>query len=391
MNITKIKSAVIILITIIFSILYIFIANKYVTLNLPENENIENFDSYRAKVLNIIDILEYEYDYFGEDPVYGKTIVFEALILNGHMKGEIVTCLQDIDPNLHINLLEISVNDVVLISTEFINPDFEHIASWAMLEYSRTNELLILTIAFFVLILLFGRLKGILTIISLILTCLAIFMIFIPAVMSGLDIYFWSIQVCLFIIVTTSIVVNSLNIKTISAMIGCFSGILIAGLITYFMSEILKMTGNISDEVIFIKMINEKKPIDLTALVFSTTIIGAVGAVMDVAISIASALYEIHQQKSNISFKELLKSGFAIGRDIMGTMTNTLILAYIGSSLITILLLVSTSNSYEYLINTERIVQEILQSLIGSIGILLALPTTSIVSSFLYVKSKNKT
>ena len=105
---------------------------------------------------------------------------------------------------------------------------------------------------------------------------------------------------------------------------------------------------------------------------------------MDVSIDIASSLNEVATQAEKADFKAIMKSGLNIGKDIMGTMTNTLILAYIGSSLSTVLLLTASSHSISYLFNLEMIVVEILQAIVGSIGILTTIPITAFMAASLY-------
>ena len=105
---------------------------------------------------------------------------------------------------------------------------------------------------------------------------------------------------------------------------------------------------------------------------------------MDVSIDIASSLSEVADKMEKPDFGTIVKSGFNIGKDIMGTMTNTLILAYIGSSLSTVLLLTASSHSISYLFNLEMIAVEILQAIVGSIGILTTIPLTSVIAATLY-------
>ena len=109
---------------------------------------------------------------------------------------------------------------------------------------------------------------------------------------------------------------------------------------------------------------------------------------MDVAISIASSLFEFCKEVKDVTFKKSLTSGLIIGKDIMGTMTNTLILAYIGSSLTTILLLLMYGGDFSEILSKEIISTELLQSLAGSIGMLLTIPITAIIASYLYIKVK---
>jgi uncharacterized membrane protein len=158
------------------------------------------------------------------------------------------------------------------------------------------------------------------------------------------------------------------------------------------MNKILALTGIVDEESIYLTFIETETPIDLKAIIFAAIIIGALGAIMDVAMSTASSLWEVRDKADSVSFEALFKSGMNIGRDVMGTMTNTLILAYIGSSLSVVLLLSVYSTSLLYLLNREMIVIEILQALIGSFGLLLTLPLTSFICAVIYVKdNKQKT
>ena len=135
-----------------------------------------------------------------------------------------------------------------------------------------------------------------------------------------------------------------------------------------------------------LRFLSTTSPIDLKAIIFAAITLGALGAIMDVAMSIASSLYELRTEAKNPGFKMLMHSGMEIGKDMMGTMSNTLVLAYIGSSLATVLLLIAYNNSLIELLNKEMIVVEILQTLVGSLAILFTIPLTSFVASVLYMR-----
>lgn len=124
-------------------------------------------------------------------------------------------------------------------------------------------------------------------------------------------------------------------------------------------------------------------------MLYAGILIGAMGALMDVAMSIASALWELRENGENPTFLTLTRSGFAIGRDMMGTMSNTLILAYIGSSMSTVLLLAANNDSLRGLLSREMVAVEALQALVGSIGILLTIPFTTIICAWLYLRGKS--
>jgi len=155
------------------------------------------------------------------------------------------------------------------------------------------------------------------------------------------------------------------------------------------MDSALHLTGIVDDQSRYLINLPGDLKLNLKAIIFAGIIIGAMGAIMDVAVSLASSLWEIKEQVKSISFKELFRSGVTIGRDIMGSMADTLILAYIGSSLTVVLILTIFSGSLLGLFNSEMIAVEILQALAGSIGILFAMPLTAFFSSIIYLRKKD--
>ncbi|MBS5660088.1 MAG: YibE/F family protein [Clostridiales bacterium] len=384
--IIKPKMVAVYLITILLSVVYIIVGHKLAIEGLTAFDGAQDTPiSYKAKVVQIMS-KERQVPLEGVDgDDGGVNIIFTAKILSGEKKGETVTALQQTDPLYPIQMKEAEAGDKVLI---YENTDSELNYDWLLGEYVRTDALIVLGILFCIGLLIFGRLKGVNTVISLVFTCLSIFIVFIPAVLSGQNIYMWSIATCIFIIVMTLLIINGADKKSLAAGIGCFSGVAMVGLLTLIMDQIIKLTGMVDDDSLHLYLLNEDRPIDLKAIIFSAIIIGAIGAIMDVSVSIASSLKELQDQVEHVSFGMLLKSGITIGKDMMGTMANTLILAYIGSSLSVTLLLVAYSNSLLTLFNREMIVVEILNALVGSFGILLTIPLTSFICALFYSNHK---
>ena len=152
----------------------------------------------------------------------------------------------------------------------------------------------------------------------------------------------------------------------------------------------MNLTGMATEDTLYLTMLELEKPIDLRAIIFGTITIGALGAVMDVAMDISTSLNEIRQHDPEIGRMDLIKSGFNIGRDVMGTMANTLVLAYIGCDLATTLLLAAYNVGTMELLNMELMINEFLDALAGSFGILMTLPLTSFICSLVYVKKKKE-
>lgn len=377
------KNIIIYIFTILVSILFIAIGYS---INKPEfNEELFS-KSYKAHVVAVEETIQEETDY-GYESFSTTTIRFRAEIKNDELKGRVVEAFQYIDDIVAVNPKVVEDGDKIIISS-LISRSGEG-EEWTFLEYDRGPALWGLLFGFFALIVLFGGKKGINTIISLIFTCLAVFMVFVPSILKGNNIYLSSIIVSIYIIFMSLLIINGANKKTLCAIVGNLGGLMIAGLLALLVSNIMHLTGLIDDESMFLLLLNTETPIDLKAILWAGIVIGSLGAVMDVSMSIASAMNELAENMCERNFKSMLKSGFNIGKDAIGTMTNTLILAYMGSSLSVVLLLMVNYKDVLLLFNLEMIVFEIIQAIIGSMGILFAIPITSLFAAYVYNQKKS--
>ncbi len=311
------------------------------------------------------------------------TVNFKARALNTALRGKTLDVVQEIDKSYVFSPKEVEQGDKILVEGYTQNAETLYYFG----DYVRITPLLWLLAIFCILIIVFSRMQGLKTVISLGFTCLSVFVVLIPAILNGHNIYFWSILVCIYMTVMTLCIISGFNVKALCAGIDCVCGVLCSGLVVLISDVFLNMTGLLEEESVYLVQLYPDNPINLKAIIFAMIIVGAVGAVMDVSMSISSSLYELKLKSPDITPKELMKSGFTIGRDMMGTMANTLVLAYIGSSLTSVLLLVSYNANLEQVLNKEMIVAEILQALAGSLGMLLTLPLTSAVCAAIY---KNK-
>ncbi len=381
---SKMKIIVYILV-VIFSCVFIFVGNKICRTDLS---NEETGEYYKARI-NSIDKIDKENYSAGDEFYENKIINFTAEILSGDKKGQIVKGTQNIDEMYAAQPNEVKKDSNVILG--FININANTEPEWVFIEYNRSDTLIWLVIAFLALILILGRKKGFSTIVSLIFTILAIFLVFIPSILKGYNIYLTTIIVSVFIIFMSLLIINGANKKTWCAILGNLGGVAVAGIIAIIMSNVLKITGIVDQEYVFLMTAQININIDLIAIVWAGIVIGSLGAIMDVAMSISSALNELSENMEEKTFSKMLKSGMNIGRDAIGTMTNTLILAYIGSSLATVLLFMIYNKNTLYLFNMEMIVVEVLQAIVGSMGILFAVPSTAIFAAYIFTKNiKNK-
>lgn len=345
-----------------------------------------DFIAMKGRVEEILAVEGTEYDLGDGRVLTDRTIHFRAVLLNEYRKGTVIESSQMIDALLGDNMREVAPGDLVLIYEYHTEAGY----SYSFGDYWRSDTLLWLLLAFCAAVLIFGRMKGLNTLMGLTVTCLFVFTVFVPSILAGCNIYGWSILTCLYSIVTTLLIIDGYSRKTVIAALGCFGGVLIAGVLTVLMSGLMHITGLVDEQSLYLNSLANGLTVDLRAVVFAAIIIGATGAVMDVAISIASSLGELADQLERPTFTGLLKSGFAIGRDMMGTMANTLVLAYIGSSLATVVLIVAYNSSLQNIFNREMIVVEVMQSLVGSLGILAAIPLTSLLAAWFYPLGKRR-
>lgn len=330
----------------------------------------------RARVIRVTDVKTQ--NVMGENEFV--TVHFKAQALNTDLRGKTLDVIQEIDKSYAFSPRQVEQNDKILIEAYTQQGEKQYYFG----DFVRITPLIWLLVIFCVLIVLFSRMQGLKTVISLGFTCLAVFVVLIPAILNGHNIYFWSVLICVYITLMTLSIISGFNKKSLCAVIGCLSGVICAGFTVLITDKFLNMTGLLEEESIYLYQLYPDNPINLKAIIFAMITVGALGAVMDVSMSISSSLYELKEKSPSIKPAELMKSGFTIGRDMMGTMANTLVLAYIGSSLTCVLLLVSYNANIEQVINKEVIIAEILQALAGSLGMLLTLPLTSAVCAAIY-------
>ena len=370
------------IIAVVVSALLILAAYVYVVCDGTVFKGDMEGEIIRAKVIRVVDTSKTNIT--GESEIL--TVNFKAKAMNTDLRGKTLDVIQEIDKTYAFSPSQVEQNDVVLVESYTENGETHYYFG----DYVRITPLIWLLLIFCVLVILFSRMQGVKTLVSLAFTCLAVFVVLIPAILNGKNIYLWAIAVCVFITVMTLTIINGFNKKAFCAGIGCISGTLCAGLIVVVTDKFLDMTGLLEEESVYLYYLIPENPINLKAIIFAMIIVGALGAVMDVAMSVSSSLWELRCKSPDISSKELMKSGFTIGRDMLGTMANTLVLAYIGSSLTSVLLLVSYNAGIEQVINKEMIIAEILQAIAGSMGMLLTLPLTSAVCATVFYKKQRE-
>ncbi|MCL2619153.1 MAG: YibE/F family protein, partial [Defluviitaleaceae bacterium] len=331
-----------------------------------------------AVVTDIVDIVE-DRRTFGTDLEFVNTYIFFVARISGE---GYVAAEQSLSSFAVTAERQVREGDRILLVYD------EFFGGYHFAGYVRINRIAVLGAVFFALMLLFGRKKGFDAIISLGFTCAAIFWVFVPAILSGRNIYASAIVICVYAIVSTMVLVLGFGRKALGAVAGCLGGVVAAGVLMLLMDGVLNLTGMLNQEAQMLSFLPIEVPLDLQALVFAGVIIGATGVIMDAAMSVASSVYEVREAGLS-DFKGLLRSGLNVGKDVLGANLNTFILAYIGSSLSLVLLVFATATSMAEFLNMEMIAVEFLRVLVGSLGMLLTIPLTAAVCAKLCSKPQD--
>lgn len=366
------------LIIIIFII--ISLSSKIVYAEQFSNSNIKNeIKTVKAKVMKIT------YDDTSESIKEDMSNVahrqeFQLIIEEGGHKGEKYTLKNTIEA---IDVYNIKVHSGQHILVSIDEDENGKIIGMQLFDIYRENILYILLIIFFVLMLIVGRHKGLKSIFTLILTGIIVMKIILPSILKGSNPILITILCSIVIVCVTLLGLNGINKKTISSILGTLGGLFIAGIIALLAGNAAAVTGLADEEAQMLAFLQQNAHLNYQGILFAGIIIGALGAVMDVSISIASSMSEIIDIKPEITMKEYLKTGMNIGKDIMGTMSNTLILAYAGGSIQLILLFMAANTSLSQIMNLDSISGEIIRALAGSIGLVITIPMTVIICAFI--------
>lgn len=251
-------------------------------------------------------------------------------------------------------------------------------------EYDRFGALAFVVALFFLVTILVGGRTGAKSLVALTVTVLCLFGILLPALLKGAPTLPTVFLVCAYVAIVSFTILGGVRRKSICAAVGTVAGMAAALLFALLAQKLTKIDGlRIADIQPILQLRQTGTPIGLKGLLAAGIVVSALGAVMDVAMSIASSLEEVHAANRSLGFRELFRSGMNIGRDLVGTMTNTLILAFLGSSFVLILYLYSLSLQRWQLLTSAYVAIEVISGVASSTGMILAIPLTAAFSSFL--------
>lgn len=255
--------------------------------------------------------------------------------------------------------------------------------------YDRGGILYGIIVLFLVILWVVGGRKGLNAAIGLVFTFVCIIFLFLPLIYRGISPILAAVIVAVLTTVVVMYLVDGISVKSLCAMIGTIAGVIISAAFAFLFGKLTHISGfNVSD-VENLMYIGQMTNVRVGELMFAGILISALGAVMDVAISVASTINEIHEKRPELHWKELFQSGLNVGRDMMGTMSNTLILAFAGSSINTLVYLYCYKYSYYQVLNMYDVGIEIIQGIAATLGVVLTVPFVALIAS-LWLSSKKR-
>lgn len=312
----------------------------------------------------------------GQDPDYsyirtGKQTL-ELKILSGKYKGHTVQVM---------NFVTRTTQMEGEIGTRYILGSYDGYITANIMSYERSGIIYILAFAFLAMVLFYGRKKGVAAVAALVVTLLNVVFLFMPMLINGIPAILAAVIVVLFSTLYTMVVLNGFCSKSLIATICCTACTAFAGLLAWGVGQFGGISTLNTPEVEDLLFITENTKFRIDNLLTAGILIASMGAVMDTCMSIVSSLHEIKEQNPSATVKQLMQSGMNIGKDIMGTMTNTLILAFVGSSMNLVVIYYMYCMPAISLINSDFMVVEVVKGLIGSMAVVMSIPAAAIMTS----------
>ena len=301
----------------------------------------------------------------------------EIRILSGRHRGEVLPLTNYLSALFNV---DVGVGDRIIVRL-ITQEDGSYYAS--LFNYDRALVMGGALLVFCAVLVLLGGRKGVRALLGLVFTLVCLWFLLIPGLIRGLPAIPLTIAVAAVCAAASLILLDGPSRKSLCAILGCVGGVAAAGLFAALVGALTPMDGFNMSEAENLLLYGAEKGLSIRGLLVCGVLVAALGAVMDVAMSIASAAWELREHNDGLSRRELFRSGMNIGRDAMGTMANTLILAFAGSSFNLLILIQIYDIPFLQLANTDFLCIEMLQSVAGSMGILLTVPLVAAISAYL--------
>ena len=359
-------------IILILAAIAAFFAFPYLThVEIPgEGFSTLGSETVRAEVTQIVEE--------GEIEMAGRMQTYQIARVN-ILEGEYAGIIMEIDygkRQVRSDEYKLSIGDKIMVA---ISKTPQNVVNAYFVDYLRTTPMLWLALIFAAAIILISRWKGVGALLSMIFSLYVIIDYIIPHILIGEDPLRVSIIGSAILLAVTLYLTYGWTLKTHSSVISMILVLLLTGALSAVFVQLTKLNGTGDESVVFL-MQSMETPINLRGLLLGGMIIGALGVLDDLVTTQASAVFELHHANPNFGFRALYNSVMRIGQDHVAATVNTLVLAYAGASLPMLLLFSLAGGDYGYIINFAFIAEEIVRTLVGSLGLIAAVPLTTVIA-----------
>ncbi|MBI1928051.1 YibE/F family protein [Candidatus Poribacteria bacterium] len=314
-------------------------------------------------------------------------------VLSGQFRGETVP-VNNIWAGRAFGDRVLRKGDVLFLEIPLRRQNQTTIDEVRMLEYFRTPFLLYITGLLGCLMIYVGGMKGLRAILTLFVDAVVVLFVLVPLMLKGYNPIAVALLIAGTLTLSTFVIITGFSFKVVSGVLGTLGGLVAVGILSVISQKVMILTG-LADEFGFLELgialwrTEGAHGWNYTGLLSAGVILGAVGAMMDVGMSISSSVYEVKQVNPNITVRQAIRAGLNVGRDIMGTMADTLIFAYLGADMITMLLPridfpeIGRVNPFLQLVNHEATTVIIIQAIVGTIGLVLTVPIAATIAGIL--------
>lgn len=277
------------------------------------------------------------------------------------------------------------IGDDVVIN-KITTPDDN--VTYQIVDYVRTTPMIVLLIIFVLITVVVARKKGLLSLVGLLLSFIIIFKLILPNILNGHNPLLVTIGAASLMIPINFFLAHGLNRKTLYAVVSTFITLVITGIIALIFVNWGKLTGFTSDEAGFLQAMTNGV-INIKDLLLAGIIVGVLGILDDITISQSSIANQLKAANPNITFNELFFRTLEVGKDHIASLVNTLILVYTSTAMPLLLLFLNNNASFMETVNREVIAQEVIQTLVASIGLIIAVPISTVISAYFTSKQKH--
>src|ERR671911_1957838 len=252
---------------------------------------------------------------------------------------------------------------------------------YTLVDFERRGPMLILAALFVLVVLAFARLRGVLSLIGLAISLVLVLLFVVPAILDGKPALLVAVVGAMAVALTTIPLAHGWGAKSLAALLGSAASLILTALLAVLFTNLTHLTGLSSEEAIFLQIGNAD--VSLQGLLLAGMVIGALGVLDDVTISQASTVLALRRANPTLPFRRLFGLALEVGRDHVSATVNTLVLAYVGAALPILLLFSDADLGVGNAANLEVVAKEIVATLVGSIGLISAVPITTALTALL--------